>query len=96
MTVVVVERMARTQRAGGHDAPSVEEGSEEDEDDALGAFHEADLAGADEGLGAGAGVGNHQGRGHDEGDQDDVEEAVAAGVEDEQAEEEGDVGSSGR
>ena len=77
---------------GGHRIPALKEGAEDDEDDALGAFHEADLAGADESFGAGAGVADHERGGHDEGYEEDVEEAIAAGVEDEQAEEEGDVG----
>jgi len=34
-----------------HGSPVIEEGADEDEDDALGALHEADLALADEGLG---------------------------------------------
>jgi hypothetical protein len=76
---------------GGHGVPTLEEGAEDDEDDALGALHEADFAGTDEGFGAGAGVADHERGGHDEGYEEDVEEAVAAGVEDEQAEEEGDV-----
>jgi len=75
-----------------HCAPAVEEGAEDDEDDALGAFHEADLAGADEGFGAGAGVADHQAGCHDEGREEDVEVAVAAGVVDNEAEEDGDVG----
>ena len=77
---------------GGHGVPAFEEGAEDDEDDALGALHEAYFAGADEGFGAGSGVADHERGGHDEGGQEDVEEAVAAGVEDDQAKEEGDVG----
>ena len=70
---------------------AVEEGSDDDEDQALGALHEADAAGADERLGAGAGVADHDGADHHERGQDYVEEAVAAGVVDEQAEELGGV-----
>jgi len=77
---------------GGHGSPAVEEGAEDDEDDALGALHEANLAGADEGFGAGAGVADHEGCGHDEGGEEDVEVAVGAGVVDDEAEEDGDVG----
>src|SRR5580704_13286906 len=69
---------------GGH---AVEESSEDDQDQAFGAFHEADAAFADQAFGAGAGVADHDGADHDEGGEHDVEEAVAAGVEDEQAEE---------
>ena len=75
-----------------HDSPALEEGAENDEDDALGAFHEADLALADEGLRAGAGVADHQRSDHDEGGEEDVEEAIAARVEDQESEEENDVG----
>ncbi len=45
---------------GGHHVPALEEGAEDDQDDALGALHEADFAGADEGFGAGAGVADHE------------------------------------
>jgi hypothetical protein len=77
---------------GGHGSPASEESAEDDQDDALGALHEAYFAGADEGFGAGAGVADHERGGHDEGNQEDVEQALTAGVEDEQAEEESDVG----
>ena len=77
---------------GRHHSPAVEEGAENDEHHALRTLHEANLAGADESFGAGAGVADHQRCDHDEGGQNDVEEAVAAGIEDQQAEEQGDVG----
>jgi len=70
-----------------HWGHAVEEGSEDDEDEAFGAFHEADAAGGDQAFGAGAGIADHDGADHDEGGEDDVEEASTAGVEDEQAEE---------
>ena len=79
-------------KGGRHGSPALEEGTEDDEYDALGALHEAYFAGADEGFGAGAGVADHKAGGHDEGYEEDVEEAIAAGVEDEQAEKESDVG----
>ena len=77
---------------GGHDSPSFEEGAEDDEDDALGTLHETDFALADEGLRAGAGVADHQRGDHDKGGEEDVEEPVAARVEDEEPEEEDDIG----
>src|SRR5260370_36360482 len=77
---------------GGH---AVEEGSDDDEDEAFGAFHETDAAGSDQGLGAGAGVADHDGADHDEGGEHDVEEAVAAGVGDEESEELGGVTVAG-
>ena len=76
----------------GHDSPLLEEGSEEDEDDALGSLHEADFAFANESFGAGARVADHQGRDHDKGDEDHVTEAVDSPVVDEKAEEEDNVG----
>ncbi len=79
-------------KGGGHGSPALKEGAEDDEDDALGTFHESYFAGADEGFGACARVADHERGGHDEGDEEDVEVAVAASVEDEQTEEEGDVG----
>lgn len=77
---------------GGHGVPAHEEGAEDDEDDAFGALHESDLAFSDQGLGPGAGVADHEGGDHDEGGESDEEEAVSAGVKDEQSEEEDDVG----
>ena len=71
---------------------AVEERADDDQHDALGTLHEADLAGGDERLGAGAGVADHDRGGHDEGDQHHVEEAVGAGVIDQQAEEDRHVG----
>src|SRR5580692_4245935 len=76
----------------GHHSPAIEERAEDDEDNALGPLHEADLALSDQGLGSGAGVADHERGDHDEGGEEDVEEAVATGVEDEQAEEEDYVG----
>ena len=75
-----------------HGSHAVGEGADDDQHDALGALHEADLAGGDERLGAGAGVADHDRGGHDEGDQHHVEEAVGAGVVDQQAEEDRHVG----
>jgi len=77
---------------GRHDAPALEEGAEDDEDDALGALHKADFALTDESLGAGASVADHQRGDHDEGGEEDVEEAIAARVEDQKSEEEDDIG----
>ncbi len=77
---------------GGHSVPALKQRAEDNEHDALGALHEADFALADKGFGAGAGVADHEGGRHDERDQADVEIAIAAGVEHEQAEEECHVG----
>ena len=71
----------------GHHAPAVEEGPQDDEDHAFRPLHEADLAGADQGFGTGAGVADHERRDHDKGGQHDIEEAVAAGIKHQQAEE---------
>lgn len=75
-----------------HDSPALEEGAEDDEDDALGALHEAYFAFSDEGFGAGARVADHQRGDHDKGGEEDVEEAIATRVEDQESEEEDDVG----
>ena len=75
-----------------HDSPALEEGAEDDEDDALGALHEAYFAFSDEGFGAGARVADHQRGDHDKGGEEDVEEAIAARVEDQESEKEDDVG----
>ncbi len=82
---VMVEKTGQNPKGWGHCVPAFEESAQDDEDDALGALHEAYFAGADEGFGAGAGVADHQRGRHDEGCQEYVEEAVAAGVEDDQA-----------
>ena len=71
---------------------SVEEGSEDNQDQAFGAFHESDAAGADEALGAGSGVADHDGADHDEGGEHYEEKASAAGIENEEAEELAGVG----
>src|SRR5271170_4039496 len=76
----------------GHDSPAVEERAQDDEDDALGTLHEAHLALADQGLGAGAGVADHERSDHDEGREEDVKEAIAARVKNEESEEEDNVG----
>src|SRR6202042_427637 len=59
---------------------AVQEGSEDDQDQAFGPFHESDAAGTDQAFGAGAGVADHDCADHDEGGQHDVEETSAAGV----------------
>ena len=69
-----------------HGCHAVEECADDDQNQALGALHEAHAAGSDERLGAGAGVAHHDGAYHDESSEYDVEEAVAAGVEDQQTE----------
>ena len=86
---VMVESTASTHSTGRH---AVEEGADDDQHDALGALHEADLAAGNERFGAGAGVADHDRGGHDEGDQHHVEEAVGAGVVHQQAEEDRHVG----
>jgi uncharacterized protein with HEPN domain len=75
-----------------HDSPALEEGAENDEDDTLGALHEAYFAFSDESFGASARVADHQRGDHDKGGEEDVEEAIAAGVENQESEEEDDVG----
>ncbi len=75
-----------------HHVPALEESAEDDENDPFRALHEANLALTDERLGARAGVADHKTGGHDEGDEADVEVAVAAGVEDQQTEKEGYIG----
>ena len=47
-------------------------------DEALGALHESDLAGADERFRARTGVANHDGTDHGEGGEYNVEETTAA------------------
>ena len=69
----------------------IEEGAQNDEHDTLWSLHKTNLARANEGLCAGAGVADHERGSHHKGDEDDVEETIAAGVVDEQAEKEGDV-----
>lgn len=66
---------------------AIEECAQDYQDQALGALHEAYAAGTDQGFGAGSGIADHDGADHYEGGQDYVEEAVAAGVEDQQSEE---------
>ena len=80
----------------GHHAPFGEERAEDDENNTLGAFHESDFAGFDERFGTGAGVTYYQRGDHDKGHQHDVEEAVAAGVKDEQIRRRGRRRCSGR
>src|SRR5215469_7988238 len=72
----------------GHRVPALEQRPKDNEHDALRPLHKPDLAGADQSFGARTGVAHHQRRRHDERHQEDVEVAVAARVEDEQAEEE--------
>jgi hypothetical protein len=77
---------------GRHGSPAVEESAKNDEHNALRALHKADLAGTDESFCAGAGVADHQGCDHDEGREKNVEQAVGAGIVDQQAEEQSNVG----
>src|SRR6185437_1256377 len=76
---------------GGHDSPAVEEGSQDEKDDTLRAFHEADLALADERLGASAGVADHERGDHDEGGEEDVKEPVATRVKNQKPKEENNI-----
>src|SRR5581483_1932396 len=75
-----------------HGSHAVEQGAEDYQNQALGTFHEAYAAGADQGFGAGAGVADHDGADHYEGGQDYVEETLTASVKDEQAQELAGVG----
>src|SRR5580698_6174378 len=77
---------------GSHGSPASEERAQNDEHDPLRPLHEANLALADQRLSPGAGVADHQRSDHDECRQDDVEEAIAAGVEDQQSKEQNDIG----
>ncbi len=76
----------------GHDSPAIEERTQDDKDNALGALHEANLALADQRLCASAGVADHERGDHHESSEEDVKEPVAARVEDEESEEKNDVG----
>lgn len=75
----------------GHGAPLLEQSADDDQHDALWPLHEADLTTSDERLGAGAGVADHDGADHHKRHQPYIEEAVSAGVVDQEPEEEGDV-----
>lgn len=76
----------------GHDSPAVEQRAQNNQHDALGPLHETDFATPDQRFGAGAGVADHDGGDHHEGDQHNVEETVSASVVDQQPKEQGDVG----
>ena len=71
----------------GHRAPVVEQGPQDNEHHALRPLHEAHLALADEGFGAGARVADHQRGHHHEGHKHHVAEAVDPTVVDQQTEE---------
>ena len=75
-----------------HWGHAVEQCSEDYQDQALGAFHESHTAGSDQAFGTGSGVADHDGADHDEGGEDDPEEASATGVEDQESEELAGVG----
>src|SRR5208337_3534253 len=64
-----------------HWGHNVEEGADDQQHQTLGAFHETDAAGADERLGAGAGITHHDGADHSQRGQQEIEETVAARVE---------------
>ena len=85
---VIVESTAITHSTGRH---PVEQCADDDQHQAFRALHEADAAGADQRLGAGARIADHDGADHHEGRQHHVEKAVAAGVKDQQSEELGSV-----
>ena len=65
----------------------IKERSQDDQNNALGSLHKPDFAGANQSLGASPGVANHERGSHDEGNQNDVEETIAASIVDEQAKE---------
>jgi len=73
-------------------AHAIEDAADDEQDEALGALHEADFAERDEGLGAGAGIADHHGASSGYGGEDDVGSAAADGIVDEQAHVEGHVG----
>src|SRR6185437_103507 len=71
-----------------HGSPAGKQSSNDHQHNALGTFHEAYLARPDERFGAGTGVAHHNRADHDDGDQYQVEEAVGAGIINQQAKEE--------
>ena len=77
---------------GGHGIPTLEERAEDDEDDPFRPLHKADFALPDQCFRSRTGVADHETCGHDKGDQADIEIAVAASIEHEQAKEERHVG----
>src|SRR5260370_21728701 len=73
-------------------AHAIEDSADDEEDDALGALHKADLAQRDEGFGAGARIAHHDGAGGGDGGEDNVGSAAADGIVDQEAHVEGHVG----
>src|SRR6185312_8666872 len=75
-----------------HDSPARKQRSQDDEHHPLRAFHEADLALADEGFGASARVADHERSDHDECGEEDVKQPVAARVKHQKSKEENNIG----
>ncbi len=73
-------------------AHAIEDSADDEEHDALGALHKADLAQRDEGFGAGARIAHHDGAGGGDGGEDNVGSAAADGIVDQEAHVEGHVG----
>src|SRR5579863_2755215 len=73
---------------GGH---AVEQGSDDDQHQALRAFHETNTAGTNQRFGTSASVADHDRADHYDRGKHYIEEPIAAGVKDQQAEELGSV-----
>jgi len=66
-------------------AHAIEEPSDDEQDETLGPLHEADFAEGNKGLGAGAGIADHDGAGGGDSGKHDVGSATAHGIVDQEA-----------